>query len=162
MRLNVSHLLKAPIGTKDEVHLDTEAITLGNDLDLHYLRGTIHLTRSTNSLLAEGELETTLDSQCVRCLADFVLPLIVELDDLAFGLPYTSPKEYQYRVNEDGWLFLDRALREQILLSVPIRPLCRAACRGLCSQCGQDLNVAACDCEDQSIDPRLSALKDLL
>jgi uncharacterized protein len=162
MRFNVSHLVKAPVGAQDVVHLDKRAVTLGDDLFLHYLRGDIRLTLSTDGLLAEGQLDTALDSECVRCLASFPLSLTVQLDDLTFALPRASPQDYLYRISENGWIDADQALSEQILLNIPLRPLCRPDCRGLCSQCGQNLNTGTCDCQEQAGDPRLAALRDLL
>ena len=162
MRFNVSHLLKAPIGTRDVVRLDIEAVTLGTDLFLHFVRGDISLTRGIDCLLMEGQLDTALNSECVRCLATFALPLTVNIDDLTFALPQASSDDHQYRVSQDGWIHADLALREQVLLNIPLRPLCRPACQGLCSQCGQDLNRGTCDCQQQTGAPRLSVLGDLL
>lgn len=162
MRFKVSHLIKAPIGTRDVVHIDKGVVTLGDGLSLHHLRGDIQLTRSTDGLLAEGELDTAFESECARCLVPFPLSLTVLLDDLTFALPQTFSKAYLYRVSEDGWINLDRALHEQILLSIPIRVLCRPDCGGLCSQCGQNLNTGTCDCQEQTGDPRLAVLRDLL
>jgi uncharacterized protein len=162
MRFNVSHLVKAPVGARDVVHLGLGAVTLGDDLVLHYLRGDISLTRSTDGLMAEGQLDTALDGECGRCLTSFSLSLTIQLDDLTFALPQASPKVSEYRVSEHGWIDGTLALREQILLNIPLSPLCRPDCRGLCSQCGQDLNEGMCDCPDQTIDPRFAVLRDLL
>jgi uncharacterized protein len=162
MRFNVSHLVKAPIGARDSVHLDVGTVTLGGDLALHYLRGDISLTRTTDGLLVEGLLDTALDGECVRCLEALSFPLMVQLDDLIFALPQASSKVSEYRILEYGWIDATLALREQILLNIPQSLLCRPDCRGLCSQCGQDLNNGTCDCEEQTIDPRLDVLRDLL
>ncbi len=162
MRLNVSHLVKAPIGTRDVVHLDMGAVTLGDDLVLQYLRGDISLTRITDGLMAEGQLDTAFDSECVRCLASFSLPLTVQIDDLTFALPQAPSKVSEYRISEHGWIYADEALREQIVLNVPFGVPCRPDCRGLCSQCGQNLNEGTCDCKEQTTDPRFEALRDLL
>lgn len=162
MRFNVSHLVKASIGARDSVHLDVGAVTLGGDLALHYLRGDISLTRTTDGLLAEGLLDTALDSECVRCLEARSFPLMVQLEDLIYAVPQASSKVSEYRILEHGWIDTTLALREQILLNIPQSSLCRPDCRGLCSQCGQDLNNGTCDCEAQTIDPRLDVLRDLL
>ena len=61
MRFDVSHLVNAPIGTQSMVHLDVETVALGDDLDLHYVRGKIIFSRSTDCLLAEGQLDTALE-----------------------------------------------------------------------------------------------------
>jgi len=162
MRFDVSHLVNAPIGTQSMVRLDAETVALGDDLDLHYVRGKIIFSRSTDCLLAEGQLDTVLDSECVRCLTSFPLALTAQLDDLTFALPHISSQDDQYRVSKDGWIHANPALREQILLNIPLCPLCRPDCRGLCKDCGQDLNNGSCDCEEAKIDPRLAALRNLL
>jgi uncharacterized protein len=162
MRFNVSHLVKAPVGARDVVYLDAGAVTLGDDLVLHHLRGDISFTRTTDGLLAEGQLDVALDAECARCLAVFSLPLQVQLDDLTFALPHASSKAIEYHVSENGWVNMRPALREQILLSLPLISVCRPDCKGLCSQCGQDFNKGTCDCETENIDPRLAALRDLL
>jgi uncharacterized protein len=162
MRFNVSHLVKSPIGARDVVHLDAGAVTLGGDLDLHFLRGDISLTRTTDGLMAEGQLKTSLDADCVRCLTSFSPPFTVQLDDLMFALPQVPSSVSEYRISEHGWIDTALALREQIMLSIPLAALCRPDCRGLCSQCGQDLNEGSCDCKEQAIDPRLAVLRDLL
>ena len=162
MRFNVSHLVKAPIGTRDVVHLDMGALTLGGDLVLHYLRGDIGFTRTIDGLLAEGQLDTALDGECARCLASFCLPFMVRLGDLTFALLQASSHVSEYRISKHGWVDATLALREQILLNIPLSSLCRPDCQGLCGQCGQDLNGGTCDCEETIIDPRLAALRDLL
>ena len=161
MRFNVSHLLKAPIGARDVVHLSVGAVTLSADLVLHYLHGDIAFTRTSNGLLAEGRLNTELDCECVRCLTTVPLSFTFQLEDLIFALPQASPRVSEYRISEHGWVDTTQALREQILLNIPLSSLCRPDCRGLCIQCGQDLNVGTCGCEEQTVDPRLMKLRDL-
>jgi uncharacterized protein len=162
MRFNVSHLVKAPISVRDVVNLDLGPVTLGDDTDLHYLRGDISLTRTTDGVLAEGLLDTALNVECVRCLASFSLPLTVQLDDLMFALPQAPTQASEYRISEHGWIDATLALREQILLNIPLKAFCRPDCNGLCNYCGQDLNSGTCDCEEQTIDPRFAVLRDLL
>jgi len=65
-------------------------------------------------------------------------------------------------VSDDGWLDLTPLLREQAWVALPMKPLCRPDCKGLCPQCGANLNLESCTCESVKIDPRLALLKDLL
>jgi uncharacterized protein len=62
----------------------------------------------------------------------------------------------------DHVLDLGEMLREQFYLALPMRPLCRLDCQGLCPQCGADRNVEACQCKTEWVDPRLSVLKALV
>ncbi len=62
----------------------------------------------------------------------------------------------------DGMLDLVDLLREQFMLALPMKPLCTEACRGLCPQCGTNLNKTQCGCAPTWEDPRLAPLKSLL
>jgi len=58
-------------------------------------------------------------------------------------------------------LLLEDVLKEQILLALPVKQVCRADCKGLCPLCGKNLNAESCDCEVSMPDPRWSALEDI-
>lgn len=162
MRFNVSHLVQAPILARDVVHLDVDEATLGDDLLVHHMRGEITLTRTSRGLLAEGQVDVSLDGECARCLTLIPLPLKIQLDDLNFVLPQTPAEGDEYRISEHGWVDMALALREQIFLNIPLSMSCRPDCKGLCDQCGQDLNIGTCDCDIQRVDPRLEGLRGLL
>jgi uncharacterized protein len=108
-------------------------------------------------------VESQLNLECVRCLESFDHLLILELEEIV-GLSGSkvSPDDVPYRVSEDGWLNLTPLLREQAWVDIPMKPLCRPECKGLCPQCGASLNTENCTCERTQIDPRLASLKDLL
>jgi uncharacterized protein len=106
---------------------------------------------------------------CARCLdpvrhdlsGDFDLlfrPLGVDAGpaDRALGAPETEIGYYQ-----EGGLVIEDVLREQVLLTLPVRTLCRPDCKGLCPRCGRNLNAERCSCEAAPADERWSALSDL-
>jgi uncharacterized protein len=161
MRYNVSAILKAPIGAKMTLSVDEGQRALQGDLTVEYLRGTIRLTRTDRRVLAQGRIETELAAECVRCLEPYKLPLHIRFEELFTFFP-TNPTDKTYHISEDGFLNLERPLHEQVLLTIPIQTLCRPDCRGLCSQCGQNLNEGSCQCSDNTGDPRLAALRTLL
>lgn len=164
MRYNISSLLKAPIGARMTWPLDVTHQHLGSDIVVESIRGNLVITRTDRRLLAQGRLKVVLEAECVRCL-EIIPQLAVQVDfEESFLLhPVNSSKRtVAYGVTDDGYLDLTYPLREQIVVSMPIRPLCRPDCKGLCSQCGANLNLGPCDCSEDSIDPRLAALKSLL
>jgi uncharacterized protein len=112
--------------------------------------------------------EARFSLNCARCLEP-VMHSLQESFDLIFrpigsdaGAPEhaisTSDTEIGYY--QDGGLALEDVLREQVLLCLPVRALCRQDCKGLCPGCGRNLNKEACICEAPS-DPRWTALADL-
>lgn len=162
MRFKVSALIRAEVGAQLTQKIDEAECRLGHDVTLDYLRGKLRLTRTDQQILVEGDIHTALPAECVRCLDTFHLPLRIRLEELfslALG-PHTP--DPLYVVAADGTIDLTLPLREQILLAQPIKPVCRPECKGLCSTCGKNLNEGPCDCDDESIDPRLAALKALL
>lgn len=116
-----------------------------------------------------GTVRTELELDCGRCLEPFRLPL-----DGAFDLRYLPASELsnedEREVTEEDLdtsfyredqIDLNELLREQFYLALPMKPLCRDECRGLCPQCGTNLNTGACDCTSGWEDPRLAPLKGL-
>jgi uncharacterized protein len=161
IRFDVSTLTKARLGTSVTLDVETGPQCL-TDLELDFIRGTVRAVRVQGGLLIRGTLESQLGLECVRCLESFVLSITLELEEM-FRLPGTDPRpDAPYAVGDDGWLDLAPLLREQAWVAIPMKPLCRADCQGLCPQCGANLNLESCTCENEEIDPRLALLKDLL
>jgi uncharacterized protein len=113
-----------------------------------------------------GEIETKVEMVCARCLEAVVDEVHRSFDLFYSPLPHgTRPEEARLRDDdaEIGFfqgegLFLADVLREQVLLALPMKVICRSDCRGLCSNCGANLNHEECRCETHSSDPRLAPL----
>ncbi|HJN43674.1 MAG: hypothetical protein CL477_11510 [Acidobacteria bacterium] len=116
-----------------------------------------------------GRLEATLELGCCRCLES--LPLVVGVDvDLLF-LPVsdnTGEGDFQIEESDLGTAFyrddqidLAQLIHEQFQLALPMKPLCRDDCRGLCPVCGGNRNTTTCQCVERWEDPRLAVLKSL-
>ncbi len=116
-----------------------------------------------------GSLSTTLEANCARCLEPVVQDVARSFDLLyrpqgadagQEELSVTDAEaEIGYYVG-DG-LLLEDALREQVLLALPLKIVCRQDCRGLCPTCGRNLNAEKCACAAPPLDARWSPLKDL-
>lgn len=112
-----------------------------------------------------GQFETP----CARCLEPVAIPLSGSADLIfrpsgvdATGSEHAiSTGETEIGYYENSSLLLEDVLREQVLLTLPPRTLCREDCKGLCPRCGQNWNTQACNCDSQSADPRWSALGEL-
>ena len=118
-----------------------------------------------------GRVQTTLELTCGRCLEPFTLPV-----DAEFDLRYhphvqnTGTGEAEQEIEDDDLttafyendeIDLGHLMREQFNLSLPMKPLCRDDCRGLCPVCGINWNKGSCDCKRDWEDPRLEALRNL-
>jgi uncharacterized protein len=113
-----------------------------------------------------GQLETKIELQCARCLDPVVEEVHRQFDLFYSPLPKDSKPEEERLKDLDAdiaffqgdGLFLADVLSEQVLLSVPMKVICRADCRGLCATCGVNLNHEECRCETHATDPRLAPL----
>ena len=116
-----------------------------------------------------GTVATELELPCSRCLEPYRLPVSAPFDLRYWPATEASTEpdremddedlETSYYRNDE--IDLNELLREQFYLALPMKPLCQEGCRGLCSQCGANLNTDTCDCAPAWTDPRLAALKGL-
>ena len=113
----------------------------------------------------QGTLRTVVRGECRRCLTALTTPVNLEIGALFTQDPDAADDPDSYAVAPDASeIDLTPAVREELLLAAPRYVLCRDDCRGLCPQCGKDLNTSSCDCApatDMRWQP-LKALKDKL
>jgi len=122
-----------------------------------------------NDIRLNGRLATKLETACARCLEP--VPLDVKRDfDLLYrplgadaGRDEMSVTDAEAEISyyQGEGLLLEDALREQVLLAVPLKAICRQDCKGLCPHCGTNLNQEQCSCAAPAEDPRWSALKEI-
>jgi DUF177 domain-containing protein len=117
-----------------------------------------------------GRVGTRLELECGRCLdpyeiavdAPFELRYVPQVENSGEGEREIGEDDLTTAYYRDGALDVNDLLREQFQLALPMKPLCSAACRGLCAVCGTNLNRANCNCNPRWEDSRLAALKGLL
>jgi uncharacterized protein len=142
------------------------------------------LRKVSGGVLLEGRLTVHVRGACKRCLVDVQRDVPVEfvLNLVPQALAAASRDEDEEEARDSGQgeaagsfdledadeevfdgkhIDLDPIVREQVLLALPMSVVCREECRGLCAQCGQNLNEAQCGHETKVLDPRLAALRDI-
>lgn len=161
LRFNFGFLLEADYGTSRRLELDYPSIQVSDDVTLRPLQGELVVTRTSEGIYLEGDLQSSLVGECVRCLEEAIVPISMRLEELFYYPPWTAPKGEQV-IGEDGFIDLSPIVRDLALLEMPIKVLCKEDCLGLCQECGANLNLGDCGCQEDDIDPRLAALKQLL
>jgi uncharacterized protein len=130
----------------------------------------LQATREGDKVRLVGSVKATVEYDCDRCLTAFSTPL-----DQSFDLSYVpavrpaSAQEEKELASDDlstafyqdDVIDLDDVVREQIELALPMTRLCDEQCRGLCPECGANLNEHQCDCSFEQVDPRWAALREL-
>lgn len=145
-----------------ELDLGDERVTLNQPVEV---RGSVR--RSGAEVVVSGRLSSHVSVECDRCLKRIDLPISND-----FKVGYVTEQVYEsshaaeltadeldVSVFDGQSIDIDELVKEQILLAVPDRALCRDDCKGICSNCGADLNEGSCSCEQVEIDPRWEALK---
>lgn len=161
LRLNVGFIVHQTIGYSRDFDFNLPEIALDEDLTLKDLSGVVRVTRTPQGLLVQVKLQANTIRNCVRCLEDFVLPLQVDFSEL-YAFDRRSITESGLILPENGHVNLAPLVREFMLLDVPINPICRTNCLGLCAECGANLNIAPCDHQHASGNSQLNVLQSLL
>ena len=133
------------------------------------LRVSLSLIRSIQNFSVNGTIVFEAVGECDRCLAPATTPVKAAVKVLIQRKEATDDEiealenEDQIEIVHPGTRSVDltQRLRDSAVLELPMRIHCRPDCKGLCSQCGQDLNAEQCDCGESTTDPRWSALADL-
>jgi len=143
---------------------DGESFTVATPVKLAF-----DLYKDKDQFRLDGRIETTIELPCSRCLEPFRWP-VNSVFDLRYQPRTPQSAKPEREVEEDDFstafyvndeIDLVQMMREQLYLALPMKPLCRPDCRGLCVQCGTNLNRGTCDCSPHWDDPRLAALKAL-
>ncbi len=141
--------------------------------DLGYVKDRIKISGSVvkegTNLHLRGEVDLTVHTLCSRCGEEIDFPLASDFDLVLMPDPertselerQLSPEDLNHIYYRGPELDLTPYFQEQIALELPIQFLCRPECKGICPNCGQNLNYAACECLKKSEDLRLQALRGL-
>lgn len=133
------------------------------------LQSEVKIKKVGQSVLIKGRVRTVLKLRCVRCLKEFSYPLSSSFELTLHPLKGTvfseevelSKEELESNFFEGGELHLSEIACEQVFLEIPIQPLCKEECKGLCPHCGIDLNLSNCGCMKEAFDSGFHALKKL-
>ncbi|MFN2389063.1 MAG: DUF177 domain-containing protein [Actinomycetota bacterium] len=164
-RISVAEILGRPTASRD-IRVLAPLAEVGNAL-ARLTDGPVAASLRADSvvegILVTGKARADARLECARCLTAFASQVAVEVCELFSGPGHEAPED-GYRVSGTE-IDLEPMLRDGIVLSLPLKPLCRDDCAGLCASCGIDLNQGACTCTQVTTDPRwapLEALRDRL
>jgi uncharacterized protein len=121
------------------------------------------------AVLINGGVKTVLHLHCVRCLKEFSYPLSSQFEltlhptgkEVLAEEFDLSAEDLESNFFKGGEIHLSEVACEQVFLEIPVQPLCREGCKGLCPNCGKDLNLSACDCIREEFKTGFSALEKL-
>jgi len=133
------------------------------------VEATLRLDKVDTDLVAGGTLNGVVELQCARCLGNFEFRIASNFN-VMYHPAEKSGRHEQHELKSDELdtvfytgdvLETDDLLKDQLILNLPMKPLCSPDCRGFCPVCGADRNVTACNCDSGERDTRFEALKRL-
>jgi len=173
VQYNVAQLLKGSCGAIRVFEVDEEPqFEIGGARLSGPIRGNVRLMRTQQGILVQAYLTVDAEMECSRCLKPARVTLETYLEeefrstiDINTGLRLgPQPDEIvdeEALIDAHHILHLDEAARQELEASLPLKPLCREACAGICPRCGSDLNQGPCGCAPE-IDRRWEALRQML
>lgn len=165
MKILISEMPDEGLDLEIDEKLDADVVRL-----ISPVKGTLSLKKVGHELIIQGEISSKAELECSRCLRKYTDELHAQVDVTYHPLEELKAEgKYEVRENEldtgfyagDEFNLLE-LVKEQIILSVPMKLLCSETCKGICPKCGADLNITRCNCSLTEVDSRLEILKDLL
>jgi uncharacterized protein len=151
------------------LELDFES-SVESDAILTPVRARLRIEKHETEVFVKGDLTAEAKLQCGRCLKDFQKSLSIPVEAVYHPVDELKGEDTHEIKSEEldmdfysgDELDLEVLLKEQIELNLPMKPLCSESCKGLCPECGTDLNTGRCSCNLEKTDPRFAALKKLI
>jgi len=125
------------------MHFEVPEIAFTPDFIVHDLQGQVHIDKTPQGLLFQGEFNGSTQQECVRCLSEYEQPISTEFSEL-YAFNEKNISDSGLLVPEHGFVDLEPLLQEYLILELSIKPLCKPDCKGLCIECGANLNSTAC------------------
>lgn len=174
-RIDLAEIIRT-VGKQQVYEIDEPPFT---DEDVEYvapIRGKVTVTNSGRLLLARGSVDTVVAQECARCLASIRQPVHAAIEeqyslsevenavyhDVAPAIVQDEENEVPPGLFDGNVMNLNVLVRQAVILNVPLQPLCREECAGLCPTCGKNLNEGKCSCPPSKAGRPLAALGDLL
>jgi uncharacterized protein len=170
LKFNVAQLLREEVGARRNYTFAEDALPLDDDTTLRQLDGKLRFTRTASGVLADVDAHGVVMTPCIRCLNPSQQHVDLHFRDefhskieVTTGAPLPKPDdEDPFFIDESHLVDIGEVLREYALLELPMQPLCKPDCKGLCPTCGADLNAGECGCQADEGDDRFDVLKRLL
>lgn len=159
-RLNVGFLINSTIGIYRDFLFEDISITSADGLVINAIAGKAKISRTPQGLFVEGDFTGNISLTCVRCLCEYSQPLAWEFDEL-FAFTHDNITDSGLLVPDDAHIDLHPLIYDFAFVEVPIQPICHSGCKGLCIECGQNLNEKDCGHRSDEDSP-FASLKNLL
>ena len=157
MYFNVSQLMREPSGSSRTLEVDERLAPIDGG-EAQRLEGAVKLLRTDKGIWVSGELDSQVLCACSRCLKEYWQPIYMTIEEeslpladsetgVVAGLDDDEAGE-SFGIDQNQMLDLTEAVRQYSALSIPMKPVCDSDCKGICLNCGADLNETPCQCDN--------------
>lgn len=172
MKLNISELQRSP-GAREK--FDFVLIDLPEGSTIKFAQPALirgEVVNTGHGLQLNAHVQTAVSSQCDRCLDQINVPLEFDISEEYI---HEADQDQNYDQDQDSedieskmvltysddWLDLAEAVKENLVLNLPMRTVCEPECPGICPSCGKNLKEGPCQCQNKDVDPRMAILATL-
>ena len=172
MKLNISGLQKSP-GAREKFDFVLTDLPEGSTVKFAQpAQVSGEVVNTGHGLELNAHVQTAVSSRCDRCLDDINVPLEFDISEQHILETELEKDQDQDQNSEDeepslvltynsDWLDLTEAVKENLILNLPMRTVCEPECPGICPSCGKNLKEESCQCKTDDVDPRLAILANL-
>jgi uncharacterized protein len=165
MLYNVSQLLEDSTGSSSKHFMISERVHLDGPI-VDVIDGEVNLLRTNQGIIAKAQVLIESPLVCSRCVRICDTQIGLDIEEEFFRVSDVSNKlnddmlweQEGTLIEDDNILDLSEVIRQYIIVNLPVKPLCKDQCKGLCQLCGVNLNELNCSCLDDSIDPKWASL----
>jgi uncharacterized protein len=161
LRINVGFIVNQAIGYSRDFSIEIPEYSFSDGLHIRNLAFDILISRTTEGLLVQVNGHAFTELECGYCLQNFWQILSIDFVEM-FTFRSHAVEDTELILPDDLQIDLEPLLTEYLYLDIPINPMCKSDCQGLCPVCGENQNLSTCNHSDENVDPRLSVLKSLL
>lgn len=175
MKLDLSEIA-ANLGKRIKYEINEQPLTdtASGLVCVEPVTGSVTFANTGRTIDVRGKFRTAVELECARCLRSYKMPVELPIEEELplEGSPWAHeqaeedieelPEDEKEPLFVDNIFDLEEYLRQSILVSVPIKPLCEDACKGLCPRCGTNLNDGPCECPPDEGDTPFAALRSLV
>ena len=169
MYFNVARLMKEPSGSRRTFEVDEELVVEG--AGPQRVKATVDLLRTDAGIWVSAALDSEVRCTCSRCLKEHSQPIHMVIEEEFLPLADSEDRAGANRrdnadegsgIDVNNTLDLTEAVGQYHALNIPMKPVCREDCKGMCLSCGADLNESGCRCDNPSGDKAWGPLLELV
>ncbi|NLP14729.1 MAG: DUF177 domain-containing protein [Clostridium sp.] len=161
MKIDITSILKNDGASLDIEHnepLESNNFVAGDFIFDRPISFKGRMVNAGGVIKLDGRLTVEYSTNCSRCLKDIESMVNIDIQEDFVG--ENSDKTDEQYTYQGKYVDLEKVIKDNIILNLPVRQICDDECRGFCPKCGVDLNSSKCECHSDETDPRLEALKD--